>query len=35
MPGLLWFSDQEIKDLSTLLKRIEVKIDKLILSAVK
>lgn len=33
MPGLLWFSDQELKDLSTLLKRIEIKIDKLILSA--
>lgn len=35
MPGLLWFSDQELKDLSTLLKRIEIKIDKLILSASK
>ena len=35
MPGLLWFSDQELKDLSTLLKRIEIKIDRLILSAGK
>jgi len=33
MPGLLWFSDQEIKDLSAVLKRIEKKIDQLILSA--
>lgn len=32
MPGLLWFSDQEIKDLSAVLKRIEAKIDALILS---
>ena len=33
MPGLMWFSDQEIRDLSAVLKRIENKIDKLILSA--
>jgi methyl-accepting chemotaxis protein len=33
MPALLWFSDQEIKDLNATLKRIEDKIDQLILSA--